>query len=146
MEKFALNMCPFTRIIWRSNKLRELWQERLQEASRLYNEAEWQMVAQGKRKCGTIHISKNNYDIILSRLAKDEMFFNPIAKTAPYSGFSHVHRVPKPNEDYIVYGAIAKNIKDAKLFANSETNKGTNHRIIGKLFSLLLNRNFSFFL
>ena len=83
----ALNIRPFTRIVWRSNAIKEEWQNRLRKASDLYSQAEYQMVVRDKRKCGTVHIEKENFDEMLKKFTNDGIYFMPIRRTAHYSGF-----------------------------------------------------------
>lgn len=116
MKKIALDLVPFTRLIWKNKEAKEEWEPKINQASRLYNVTEWKMVSEGLRKCGTVHINKNNFEGMLERLEKDQMFFKPITRTAKYQGFSHKHITPRPDEDYDVYGVICKNKGDCDAF------------------------------
>lgn len=134
-KKIAIEgLIPFTRCIWRNKECKAEWEPKLREASRIYNISEWKMVAEHKRKCGTIHVNKNNFEQMLDKLAEDGLFFKPIARTASYQGFSHRHIVPKSNEDYNVYGVLAYDKDDALEFAKLSNSRDKNMHIgIGEL-------------
>jgi hypothetical protein len=134
MKKIALELRPFTRLIWKNKEMKEEWLPKINQASRLYNITEWKMVSEGLRKCGTIHLNRRNFEGMLERLEKDGMFFKPISRTAKYQGFSHRHIVPEPNEDYDVYGVICKNKEDCDMFAKwSNSSNDEIHNEIAKL-------------
>lgn len=134
MKKIALDVRPFTRVIWRSKEVKTEWESKLREASRVYYLAEWKMVSERLRKCGTVHVNKMNYEQVLNLLVQDGLFFKPITRTARYQGFSHKHITPKAGEDYDVYGVIASKREDALQFAKlSESRSNSMHMEIGDL-------------
>ncbi len=126
------NIRSFTRLIWKSNDIRNEWEPKLNRAADVYHKAEWEMTARGKRKCGTIHVDQNNFDEMFKKFTENDLFFYPVAKSARYGGFSHKHIPPKEGEDYYVYGAFGKDPKDVMSFKKYEKETG-DHESIGDL-------------
>jgi len=130
VNKAALNIKPFTRKVWKSNKIKREWEEKINRISRLYHEAEWNMVARGNRDVCTVHMSKNDYDYLNKKLTEDEMFWYPLHKTANYDGFSHTHIEPQGDE-YNHYGVAGKTKESVMKF--KEADEKGNHYKIGEL-------------
>lgn len=131
--KIALeNIRPFTRLIWKSNEIRDEWEPKLNRAASVYHQTEWEMTARGKRKCGTIHVDRDNFNEMFKRFTENDLFFYPIAKSAKYGGFAHKHIQPKEGEPYYVYGAFGRDPKDVMAFKEYERETG-DHESIGDL-------------
>lgn len=129
-KKSAIDITPFTRYVWRSNEIRNEWEEKIRRANKLHSEAEWYTVVKGYRDCCTVHMNKDNYARISQKMAEDGMFFQPLHKTGKYSGFSHKHIEPK-NDNFDWYGVASTSKESLKEFQKAdETN---DHDTIGKL-------------
>lgn len=128
-KKIALNIRPFTRIVWKGKNLQSM----LNEVSRLYTMAEWETVKRGLRRVATVHLTYDNTYDMLQQMAKDKLIFIPIAKSAYYSGFSHRHIPPRQGEPYFIYGVLARNWKDAWTFTKASEDPHLVHKVVGKL-------------
>lgn len=129
-DKVALDIRPFTRIIWKNDDIKKEWKPKLNKAQHVHHESEWKTVAEGYRDVCTVHISNKNYKRMIDKLTEDGMFFKPLHKTARYSGFSHKHITPKGNENYNWYGVASKDNKICKEFAKAD--RKNDHKTIGK--------------
>jgi hypothetical protein len=103
----------------------------LVDMSRLFHEAEFQMVIQGHRKAGTIHINQEDMDHILTKLNSNGLIFTPLRKSGYYQGFAHTHKEVKPGDPFYWYGCITKNMHDAEEFL--EADKKGDHLAVGRL-------------
>jgi len=126
----ALDITPFTRKIWKSVEIRNEWEDKVRRAREVFNEAEWKTVANGNRDVCTVHMNKNDYDYLNKKLTEDEMYWYPLHKTAPYSGFSHKHIKPE-DDNYNWYGVASKSKE--KIMKFKEADEQGEHKIIGKL-------------
>ncbi len=138
-DLLAIDVPPFTRLVWNSDEARSRYEHALNKAAPLHDKAEYEMVRRGKRKCGTLHLAPHNFHILSERLQKDGMVWLPIQWSRSYSGFSHYHlptTVGDPNSS--CYGVMAKNMEDAEAFRTASAYNGRNagqvdHEIIGEL-------------
>lgn len=130
MNKNALDITSFTRLVWKSNDIKNEWQNKINRASRTYNEAEWLTVKKGHRKVCTAHMDKNRYEDMVEKLSMDEMYFRPLHRTAKYSGFSHKHIKPK-DDNYDVYGVVSTEKEYLDEFEKADENG--DHNTIGTL-------------
>lgn len=134
-----IDVGPFTKLIWNSTEAREEWERKLNRAVPLHDRAEYEMVRQGHRRCGTLHLYPHNFHSVIENLEKDGLVWLPIQWTRNYTGFSHYH-IPTvagdPNSS--CYGVIARNLEDAEAFRTASAYQGRNknevdHEAIGEL-------------
>lgn len=130
--KIALDITPFTRIVWKNRKIKELWEPRLSRISRLQNLAEYETVKLGYRKGATIHLTFDNAFDLFSKVTEDNLYFLPIAKSGYYSGFSHCHRPVKPGDPYFIYGVLARDREVARRFKEASSSPDRVHLDVGK--------------
>jgi hypothetical protein len=108
---------PFTKITWRSPKIRDVWEPLRRRVSGAVNFAEYEMVKRGLRKCDVYDFGPRNILHRLKKVAKDELCFIPILISRTYGGYGHKHYVTdKFEDDTFIYGVVAKNIVDAIKF------------------------------
>jgi hypothetical protein len=130
---------PFTRLVWNSTEAREKYEPLVQKAASLHDRAEYEMVRQEKRRCGTLHLYPHNYHDLIDRIQKDGMVWLPIQWTKNYHGFSHRHLPTVPGDpDSSCYGVIARNLEDAEAFRTASAYQGRNrgevdHEVIAEL-------------
>ena len=111
----------------------------VQKAASLHDRAEYEMVRQEKRRCGTLHLYPHNYHDLIDRIQKDGMVWLPIQWTKNYHGFSHRHLPTVPGDpDSSCYGVIARNLEDAEAFRTASAYQGRNrgevdHEVIAEL-------------
>ena len=134
-----IDVKPFTRLVWNSENARRTYGHILHLAASIHDKAEYEMVRQEKRKCGTLHLAPHNFHILTERLRKDGMVWLPIQWSKSYTGFSHYHlptTAGDPNSS--CYGVMAKNTEDAEAFRTASAYNGRNagkvdHEVIGEL-------------
>lgn len=138
-DLLGIDVKPFTRLVWNSGFARNKYESVLGKAASLHDKAEYEMVRQGKRKCGTLHLTPRNFHILIERLKKDGMVWLPIQWSKNYSGFSH-HHLPtvEGDSDSSCYGVMARNLEDAEAFRTASAYNGRNarkvdHEVIGEL-------------
>lgn len=122
-------MKDFVRII--PKKGFEEWPGKLNKISRLFHEAEYQMVKEGKRDAATTHIDQNNMKEIMDRINKDDLKFTPLRKSGYYQGFAHTHKAVEPGEPFYWYGCITRTQKEAEIFRKADAEG--DHDVVGKL-------------
>lgn len=126
-DLLPIDISPFTRVIWNSTEARERYEPLLQKAAPLHDRAEYEMVRQEKRRCGTLHLAPHNYHQLVDRLQKDGMVWLPIQWTKNYHGFSHRHLPTVPGDsDSSCYGVMARNLEDAEAFRTASAYQGRN--------------------
>ena len=125
-------MDPFTRIVWFDAETKNKWEPLIQRASRAYNATELATFELGMRKAIVYHVIPENLMSDLEFFAKSGYVFLPITKSRMYEGFSHRHIPPKHGEPYFIYGVLAKNLDDAKMFKDCSQGK-VDHETIGRL-------------
>jgi len=132
-NNFEIN--GFTRIVWKNQKSKDEWNNKLIKVTDLYNKLEFETLKRDVRRACTIHVNMNNLGNIINKLNKEDMIFTPITKSASYQGFSHKHIVPKPDQPSHWYGCVTKNIEDAEAFkiASNSNNNDDTHIPIGEL-------------
>ena len=133
-----LDVHPFTQLVWNSAEHRKAWEDTVKKGSRVHDNAEYWMVKDKQRACGTLHISPMNYDVLFEKLQQDEMHWLPIQRTRNYSGFSHKHfPVDKMGMDCNVYGVMSTSLEDAEDFraaSGDQTGKRlADHKLIAGL-------------
>ena len=65
-----LDVSPFTRLVWNSESARRKYEPLIATVASLHDTAEYEMVRQGKRKCGTLHLAPHNFHRIIEKLKK----------------------------------------------------------------------------
>ena len=53
-DLIKLDVSPFTRLVWNSESARRKYEPLIGQVASLHDYAEYEMVRQGKRKCGTL--------------------------------------------------------------------------------------------
>lgn len=127
---------PFTKVIWHSVDAKEEWERIVERSRSLHDQAEYEMVRQGYRRCATVHISPWNYDEMMERIISDGLVWLPMVRTKNYGGFSHKHYPTHPGDpDSSVYGVLARTLDDAEAFreATRGNGSGSDHITIGEL-------------
>lgn len=125
---------PFTKIVWHSVEAKQEWEHIVERSRGLHDEAEYEMVRQGFRRCATVHISPWNYDQMMEKIQADGLVWLPIVRTKNYNGFSHRHFPTHPGDpNSSVYGVLARNVEDAELFREASNSNPTDHVTIGEL-------------
>ena len=93
------------------------WEPLLGQVASLHDTAEYEMVRQGRRKCGTLHLAPHNFHRLIEKLRKDGMVWLPIQWSKNYTGFSHYHLPTVAGDpESTCYGVMARDIEDAELF------------------------------
>lgn len=134
-----LDVSPFTRLVWNSESARRKYEPLMATVASLHDTAEYEMVRQGKRKCGTLHLAPHNFHRIIEKLKKDGMVWLPIQWSRNYTGFSHYHLpTVEGDPESSCYGVMARDIEDAELFRTASAYEGrgggkVDHEIIGEL-------------
>lgn len=119
----------FTRIIWKKGK--ENLGRQLTQASRLFNDCEYQTVVEGRRLATTTHITLENLPQTLEKLNRDGLVFTPCKRSGFYQGFAHKHKEVKPGDPYYWFGCITKKVEDGEAFKEAE--KVGDHSLMGKM-------------
>ena len=133
MDKIALEMIPFTRLIWKSERNKERWKSRLERISRMQSLAEYETVRQGYREAATIHLTFDNSFELLSKITEDNLYFLPIAKSAFYEGFSHLHLSVQRGKPYFIYGVLSRNREKALRFKEASNDPTKVHFEVGRM-------------
>jgi len=133
----GLDLYPFVKFVWHSQKAKDEWEERVQRARRLHDRVEFEMVARGHRRAATLHLSPRYFEHQVEQIHKAGLVWLPIQRTRNYSGFSHKH-FPTTGDDpnSSVYGVLARTIEDAEEFRRASsymTTTPTDHETIGEL-------------
>jgi len=126
---------PYTKILWKSKRDREIWSRRIQEASRLYYYCEYRTFEIGLRDVIVYHLHLDDkLEQSILTFNKHDIVFYPIRRSKMYSGFSHRHLSPSKNDPQFIYGCIAyrRNQDKAIKFYEASVDK-VDHRTIGKL-------------
>lgn len=99
-----------------------------------FQEVEYEMIKHGKRECNVYHLGPGNYDKEIDKVFDDGLVFKSILRTKKYQGFSHSHfNVNNLNDDAMVFGVVAKDLKTANKFKEYNLATPTNHIEIGKM-------------
>src|SRR5262245_65392437 len=61
MERLPFVLPDFTRLMWVSDRAREVWQPRLQRITRAWLEIEWRAVVAGVRPCAITNVSPDGF-------------------------------------------------------------------------------------
>jgi len=118
-----MNLKPFVKIAWNSNKERRQWREVIQKAGQLSFQVEYETVKRGLRQVNVYHIDPQCFDEQIEKVVEDGLVFLPILRSRKYSGFSHQHYpVEKLDINCFVYGAIAHDLETAKKFREASRN------------------------
>lgn len=125
----------FTRVTFHSSAGRDYWGPMIESANRGSYEAELMSVAQGLRRCGTLHIPNVDGDATYQRLAAAGVKWLRLAKVGHSSGFSHRRHPPVKDGDpnfswFSVIGLDAQDLKDFAL-AHSKSNHAAMGRLLG---------------
>lgn len=128
---------PFTKLVWNSTEARERYEVMVNRALPLHDKAEYEMVRQGLRRCGTLHLSPHNFHSHIEKLQKDGMVWLPIQWTRNYGGFSHRH-IPTTigDSNSSCYGVMAGKLEDAEEFRRASSymaHNQTDHEVLGEL-------------
>jgi hypothetical protein len=114
----------FTRIVYKSQKSKDIWNDRIPRISKCYNEAEYEMVKRKYRKACTIHIDMHNMQSMMNKINNDGLIFTPIAESAYRQGFQHRHIEPTIGEPSYWYGSLTHTVSDGKNFNNASKSGG----------------------
>lgn len=137
-DLLQIDVHPFTQLIWNSAEHRRKWEDLVRRASRVHDRAEYWMVKDKQRPCGTLHIYPANYDREFERLQQDGVYWLPIQRTRNYDGFSHKHfPVDHLEADCNVYGVISTSLEDAEDFraasGDQDKKRMADHKAIATL-------------
>ncbi len=133
-----LDIFPFTRLIWHSEKSRRIWEPKFKNAAPLHHKSEYEMVRQGYRKCATLHFASKSFDSLIEKILEDGLIWLPIQRTKSYGGFAHKHYPTTADDpDSSVYGVLSSSVEDANLFRKAsgyfQNREACDHSIIGEL-------------
>jgi len=104
------------------------------EIKGFFQEVEYEMVKQDKRECNVYHLKPSNYDVEIDKIFDDGLVFKSILRSKKYSGFSHSHfEVEELNDNSMVFGVVAKDLKTANKFKDYNLEQPINHIEIGKM-------------
>jgi len=129
----APDLSPFTKISWKGEELRVMWQPRIARISKLHSNTEYEMVKQGHRDCATLHIDWTNFEDLITKIMDDGLVWLPIVRSKRYGGFSHKHLYThRGDPESFVYGVLARDLETAKTFVKASQNP-TDHILLGDL-------------
>jgi len=114
LDYYAFELKPFTRLVLKTNS--KYSHDDLRLLANEYYEAEIKTVAEGLRKCATVHITSLDLWNKLNLIEKHNLVFVPILVTAVIRGFAHKFYQPRPNEPYSVFGVVARDYSTAREF------------------------------
>lgn len=126
---------PFTRIVWKTQKSKDKWNDKINAINAAYTKCELETVIRGMRRATTYHIDMNNLEHAFKLLNENSLIFTPIAQSGYYQGFSHKHRPVEAGKPSYWYGSLTKTKEDGELFklaSNEKTQDGV-HTPIGEL-------------
>ncbi|MHA2065248.1 MAG: hypothetical protein ACXABY_12800 [Candidatus Thorarchaeota archaeon] len=124
------NPPEFTRITYHSLEAREFWGKLITIANMVTNEAELRAVAEGLRRCATLHIPNVDGDKVYKQLAHYGLKWERMKKIGSGSGFSHkAHPPPGETDHYYWFTVAGKNEEDIEQFVLAE--KNGNHVMMG---------------
>lgn len=126
---------PFTRIVWKTQKAKDTWNDRMNAISTMYNQCELETVIRGMRRATTWHVDMSNIERTFKMLSDNGLIFTPIAQSGYYQGFSHKHRPVEIGKPSYWYGSVTKTKEDGELFklASNAKTQDEVHTPIGEL-------------
>ena len=126
---------PFTRIVWRSDKAKTQWNDRINNINDVYRKCEVETVIRGIRRATTHHMGINDVNNTFMFLKENNLIFTPIAQAGYSHGFTHNHTPVEAGKPSYWYGSITRTDEDGELFKlASNSNKQTDiHTPIGEL-------------
>ena len=95
------------------------------------HKGEVKSVIEGIRPTATMHVKSNRLMEDLDMIASNGLYFLPILKCKPVSGFAHRFYDPEPGKPMDVFGVVARNLSRAKLFRKAFYKD--DHRTVGRL-------------
>lgn len=129
----AINLEPFTRVLWKGKENKKIWQPRIEKVRKLYHNTEWQTFLKGYRKIYVTHLRPERLIQFTEDLNKYDLYFTPVTVSRSYQGFSHKHLTPRKGDEYYYYGGTAKDRATSIEFRDISRGKRTNHKRIGEL-------------
>lgn len=123
---------PFTSILVEYKK--DYLFEKLQNLRPMAQRVEYEMVKRGYRKANVYHLHSNNYDLEIEHVFEDGLAFLPIHRIKGYSGFAHTHEYTENlDQNSVIFGVVAQNLENAKLFRDYHKGGNIDHKQIGDL-------------
>ena len=122
---------PFSRVIWRWG-VPPKYKIALEASHRAMSWAEYESVVRGYRPCDVVHLYPETWDRELKRFAEDGLYFVPIQRAKPVSGFAHRFYEPTGGR-FMVYGVVSPSLSDAMRFVRAHEGRPCDHETIGIL-------------
>lgn len=131
MRLLKIDMPPFARTVWASPEAKQIWEPKINVASRAYYKLELETVIRKTRDCTTRHINPDRMDSEIRELSQMGLVFLPMQKVGTYTGFAHRHPPVIKGKPWNWYGVVSHSPKYAEAFALATDRR--NHGAIGDL-------------